>query len=1097
MVRRGTKTLWLFLVVAVLGVAIIGAAGQVTALGRHATEWGARNAEIVRRLDAIDVAVAHARTLRGTALVEGARLDSIPVAAALQAASLDSLHGLLVGDSLEELRYDSLVSLLQSQRAVLLEAPGRALVPPPRMVAGLSIAEGVDRQLSGLRAQAGLRLSGELRTIANHIAVLQWWLLVECLALAGLVALAFRVRQQAGRAEQAYLESLRAITTASGTMAVRLSPEGRYLFATDDAAAMLGTTPAALLGKTMREGGVPEEVLDLVEPALGRVFTTGERQVVALAMPVEGMVRHFMACHEPERDARGRIRSAAVGIVDVTAARLAEQGLAQERAFMAAALDQMSDGLIACNADGKVTIMNRLLRERCGVAADADLDQAIRRLGLCLPGGERVGEGTSPLFRALRGERIEGAPYEVEVPGHGRRQLRCSAAPILAADGTRLGAILTARDVTEAMRAEAEREARERTASMIEAIAEASNIHVLQLDRDRHIRFANAPLVAYFGRPLEELRHLTLAEAGTERSIVEAMHGPIETAFATGERQLAHFPFGGPERPQHRMVVLTPARDAAGGVESVLLVSSDITALRQAELGREAERQTLSAILDQMEEELVACDADGRMVLFNRAARHLSDNQDGRYVAAPWPAQFHFCEPSGEEMLAPGEMPLARALHGETVHNRELWLVRQGHPARIIVANARQLRRADGTVLGAVAVGRDVTAQRQLEADRQKAQRLEATGRMAAGIAHDFNSLFTAVQFCLELAEQEAARGGDPRSYLQDIGGIVTRAAQVTGQLVSYCRGLPMPGATLRLDPWLHGVEAPLRLALPSRIGLTVGGLDGQRGTTVGVDGAQLERVLRTLVQNAGEAIRGAGSVTLTRGRVELAEPLPHLTGTLPPGRYATLAVRDTGSGMPPEVVEHLFEPFFTTKPVGEGTGLGLSTVHGIVGQAGGAVLVETAPGAGSCFTVYLPEQEGGAPPVPAGPAAGAPPEVRTILLVDDDDDLRDTLARILLRAGYRVRVAASAEAANALVAEAPEPLDLLITDSRLPDRSGVELTRELADGGRWLPVVFITGYSEDEVPAAWLTQPGFRFLQKPFSMDEFLQAVEALLPPT
>ncbi|MBK8004990.1 MAG: PAS domain-containing protein [Gemmatimonadetes bacterium] len=223
-------------------------------------------------------------------------------------------------------------------------------------------------------------------------------------------------------------------------------------------------------------------------------------------------------------------------------------------------------------------------------------------------------------------------------------------------------------------------------------------------------------------------------------SIVEATHGSIEAAFATGERQLAHFTFAGPERPQHRMVVLTPARDAAGEVESVLLVSSDVTALRQAELEREAERQTLSAILDQMEEELVACDADGRMVLFNRAARHLSDNQEGRYVAAPWPVQFHFCEPGGEVILAPEEMPLARALQGEMVHDRELWLVREGHPVRIIVANARQLRRADSTILGAVTVGRDVTAQRQLEADRQKAQRLEATGRAWPGIAHDFNS---------------------------------------------------------------------------------------------------------------------------------------------------------------------------------------------------------------------------------------------------------------------------------------------------------------------------------------------------------------------
>ncbi|MBK8004989.1 MAG: hypothetical protein IPK12_13930 [Gemmatimonadetes bacterium] len=386
MVRRGTKTLWLFLVVAVLGVAIVGAAGQVTALGRHATEWGARNAEIVRRLDAIDVAAAHARTLRGTALVEGARLDSIPVAGALQAASLDSLHGLLLGDSLEELRYDSLVSLLQSQRAVLLEAPGRTLVPPPRMVAGLSIAEGVDRQRSGLRAQPGLRLS----EAALHRQPHRGAAVVAAGGVPGAGGAGGRgvPRAAAGGAGGAGLPPVAAghhdgerhhggAPVAGGTLSLchrRCGRRARH-------------HPSRAASRTMREGGVPEEVLDLVEPALGRVLTTGERQVVALTMPVDGVARHFMACLEPERDARGRIRSAAVGIVDVTAARLAEQGLAQERAFMAAALDQMSDGLIACNAEGTVTIMNRLLRERCGVAADANLDQALRRLGLCLPGG--------------------------------------------------------------------------------------------------------------------------------------------------------------------------------------------------------------------------------------------------------------------------------------------------------------------------------------------------------------------------------------------------------------------------------------------------------------------------------------------------------------------------------------------------------------------------------------------------------------------------------------------------------------------------------------------------------------------------------------
>jgi signal transduction histidine kinase/ActR/RegA family two-component response regulator len=365
-------------------------------------------------------------------------------------------------------------------------------------------------------------------------------------------------------------------------------------------------------------------------------------------------------------------------------------------------------------------------------------------------------------------------------------------------------------------------------------------------------------------------------------------------------------------------------------------------------------------------------------------------------------------------------------------------------------------------------------AHRALEASVEREQRLEALGRMAGEVAHDFNNLLVAIIGNTELA---LSSPGDPRvvrEALSEVQAASDRAAGLTRQLLAFSRGQPVERREVDLAEAIRALRPMLRTLLPSSIALEIVE-DGRPGEVL-ANAGQLEQVVLNLVLNARDAISGPGRITLTLDAAQRA-------GT----RWALLSVRDTGAGMAPELSSHIFEPFFTTKRPGQGTGLGLAVVAGVVRSHGGTIEVVSTPGEGSVFTVWLPAltESGVRPPAPPK-AAGALTGTEHLLVADDDVRVRVLLERVLTGAGYRVTLAEDGAEALERFEQLPD-VALLLTDLVMPRLGGDELLRRLA--GR-VKVLLMSGYAAHPVAV----DAGAYVLAKPFATKELLARVREVL---
>jgi PAS domain S-box-containing protein len=408
-------------------------------------------------------------------------------------------------------------------------------------------------------------------------------------------------------------------------------------------------------------------------------------------------------------------------------------------------------------------------------------------------------------------------------------------------------------------------------------------------------------------------------------------------------------------------------------------------------------------------------------------------------------------------------------------------------------SNARAVRRADGTP-GVDLVIRDVSEQvraerrqQELEEQLRAARKLEAIGQLAGGVAHDFNNLLTVVFGNLQLLRMTRL-DAEQLEGLSSIEVAADRAAAITRQLLAIGRRQVSRPLSISLNECVRGLAELLRRMVPEHV--TIETKLADRVPNVVADTAQLDQVVLNLVANARDAMPDGGKLGIETFSTELRHPeqLPPLA----PGSYATLRVSDSGHGMSQETQERVFEPFFTTKDAGLGTGLGLATVYGIVKQHGGHIVVESSPGAGSSFSVYLPASSeplsGHQPVAKALPHRGA-----RLLLVDDDEAVRGVIARILGRAGHEVTVASDAQEALAAVDEIGSRLELLITDVVMPGMSGVELSAELRRRYPELRVLLFSGYpGRDSVSVG--AELGVEYLAKPVAPRELLERIDHLL---
>lgn len=496
----------------------------------------------------------------------------------------------------------------------------------------------------------------------------------------------------------------------------------------------------------------------------------------------------------------------------------------------------------------------------------------------------------------------------------------------------------------------------------------------------------------------------------------------------------------------------------------------------------------LAAVMDNVIDGIVGIDERGLIQTFNAAAERMFGYAEaevlGRNVSVLMP------EPDA------------------SAHDSHLAAYLAGRPPRV-VGRDRQVtaRKRDGSTFPArlsvsefvidgkrhfTGVLRDVTQQLQLEAQLRQSQKMEAVGQLAGGVAHDFNNLLTVITGFTDLL------GGDlveERERLEALAAIRTasaRAAGLTRQLLAFSRRTVLQPRVLDLN---GVVEESVRL-LTRLIGedITLSAVLAPGLEPVRLDPGQFEQVVLNLAINARDAMPRGGVLTIETSRADLDADYCALHPYASPGRHVVLAVTDTGSGMTPEVRAHIFEPFFTTKEVGHGTGLGLAMVYGIVKQSGGHVEVSSEIEQGTTFRVYLPAATRDEATPPSTAQAPEPRGSETILVVEDDEAVREIAVQALSRYGYRVLDAADGEQALAVAAAHDGPLHVLATDVVMPGRSGRELAEELCRARPGLKVLYVSGYTDDSVLRNGILHAEVAFLQKPFSPLTLATRVRALL---
>jgi PAS domain S-box-containing protein len=503
----------------------------------------------------------------------------------------------------------------------------------------------------------------------------------------------------------------------------------------------------------------------------------------------------------------------------------------------------------------------------------------------------------------------------------------------------------------------------------------------------------------------------------------------------------------------------------------------DITERRRAEAERRASEERLQAIIDNSPALIIVKDLQHRYLLVNRRWEELfgvrADQAVGRTAEETLPASRRPDHLDVDDRVAE---------NGEPYEAMMVIPEPDGEDERTFLMVKFPLRGVDGDVSAVVTIATDITERRrsaeeraELEHRLAQAQRLESVGQLAGGVAHDFNNLLSVILTCVGFATRELPADHPVRDDVEEIGRAADRAAALTRQLLMFSRREVVKPEVLDVGGLLRDLERLLNRTLSERIALHI--TVGPGLPPVLADRAQLEQVLVNLAVNARDAMPDGGTLSIA-------------VAGLPEG--VRITVVDDGMGMLEEVRDRAFEPFFTTKDPGQGTGLGLATVHGIVTDSGGTVDIDSVPGQGTSVTIFLPgcREEIRSPELPAEPAAHAPAAAARVLVVEDQEPVRRQACRILAAHGYEVTEAPGGEEALA----AWQEVDVLVTDVVMPGMTGQQLAQLAVDRNRDLRVVYMSGHTEDVLVRNGARARNLAFVQKPFTRAALLRAVEDAL---
>jgi hypothetical protein len=767
-------------------------------------------------------------------------------------------------------------------------------------------------------------------------------------------------------------------------------------------------------------------------------------------------------------------------------------GQLADRRFTAL-LEAAPDAMICAGRDGRIALVNAQAERLFGYPRDELIGQPVEIL---VPDdardshpGHRAGYMADPQPRPM------GA--EVQLAGRRRDGTTFPAEISLSAIDTDEGILVTAavRDVTE-------RRVAAETTARLASIVQSSYDAVVGKNLDQVVTSWNPGAERLYGYTAEEMigQHIAGVLSAEDREREVRLH-----IMVAAGKQVEHYQARRVRKDGTLVTValtLSPIADDRGVIIGVSTVGRDVTEQRRAQ-------DRFTGLLEAAPDAMVCAGRDGRIALVNAQAERLFGYTRDELIGQPM------------EILVPDD---ARDSHPG--HRAGYMADPQPRP----MGAGMQLagRRRDGTTFPAeislsaidteegilvTAAVRDVSERLENQAERERlltqaerdrlerqlhqSQRLESLGQLAGGVAHDFNNLLGVISnyaaFASEqlASEQATLNLADIRDDISQVEQAAERAASLTHQLLAFARQEVIQPRALNLSDVVNGVEQLLLRTLGEHVEL-ITDLAGQLCPVL-ADPGQIEQVLVNLAVNARDAMPQGGKLTIQTVMADVGEPAATQL-SLEPGRYVTLKVSDTGTGIPPHILDRVCEPFFSTKPKGEGSGLGLATVYGIITQAGGQLQIFSEAGLGTTCTAYLPATTQSA--TVSTPAADAAQRGHgeLVLVVEDEPAMREVTRRILARSGYQVTAVAGGREALAALTHRLDHVELLLTDVIMPHMQGKELASKVLALHPRTRVVFMSGYTQGLLSAQGVLEPGVHLIEKPFSEISLLAKLHEVL---
>ncbi|MDB4909020.1 MAG: hybrid sensor histidine kinase/response regulator [Gemmatimonadetes bacterium] len=782
----------------------------------------------------------------------------------------------------------------------------------------------------------------------------------------------------------------------------------------------------------------------------------------------------------PHRTSDATQQSAALGPIGLLASATAD-----EHTLLAAVLGQMPVGVVLAEArSGRMIFGNARLQEMFR-RSDPFVEEtlAIEWEGFH-PDGRALAREEWPLQRVLQtGQPVDNVELEI-MRGDGTRGFfRVSAGLVKDGGDQPTHVVVVVDDISaqrDGARALAASEERARF------VSRATNDAVWDWDLVTDTLEWNEATSRAYGHDAEEMRAAGMSwwydhlHPEDRERVIEGIHLVVEQGGTSWTDEYRYRRGDGTYATVFDRGYVVRDREGRG----IRMIGS-MADLTERVRGEEA-RAFQARLLDTVEQAVVAVDAEGRITYGNRAAERLYGwtlaealGRSPSEIGAPT-----FLDPPPEGLMT--HLRNGEGWSGDCVVTR-----RDGTTIEVFAQQSPVLD-ANGVLTGIIGVSLDISDRKALEQQLRQAQKMEAVGQLAGGIAHDFNNLLTVIKGHTELLLEQPSMSPVDVQDLEEVKRAASRAAALTRQLLAFSRKQVLQPRPFNLNATVSESRQMLGRLIGEHIRVETE-LDASLDLVL-ADPGQVEQVLMNLVLNARDAMPNGGTLTITTSTDDFDDArVQQAPGSLR-GRFARLGVSDTGAGMSEAVCARIFEPFFTTKGPTEGTGLGLSTVEGIVRQSGGFILVKTAEGMGARFDVFLPLSSDEFAQRVHASAQGLPVGRETILLVEDEAPVRTLAARLLRRAGYQVVEAANGQEGLRIALAHEGRIDLVLSDAVMPEMSGPAMVKALEDRAFELRVLYMSGYTEDDILRRGQDGTRASFVAKPFTASQLTLAVRRAL---